>query len=115
MPLFESGRLDERERESRLTAEAASALRDEAARESERGYYLALDEYGALLDEQALNIEAAEEADEAARLAYASYKSGGATWLEVESANLRALRARTDLASVNAGVLMKLAVLDSLK
>jgi len=33
----------------------------------------------------------------------------------VESANLRALRARTDLASVNAGVLMKLAVLDSLK
>lgn len=115
MPLFESGRLDEREKESRLTAEAASALRDEAARRSARDYYLALDEYRALLDEQAVNIEAAEEAGEAAGLAYAAYKSGGATWLEVESANLRALRARTDLASVNAGVLIKLAVLDSLK
>ncbi|HNT96926.1 MAG TPA: TolC family protein [Elusimicrobiales bacterium] len=115
MPLFESGRLDDRERESRLTAEAASALRDEAARSASRDYYLALDEYRALLDEQAVNIEAAEEAGEAAGLAYAAYKSGGATWLEVESANLRALRARTDLASVNAGVLIKLAVLDSLK
>lgn len=115
MPLFESGRLDEKEQESRLEAEAATALRGEAARAAAGDYALALDEYRALLDEQGINIEASEEAAEAARLAYAAYKSGGATWLEVESSNLRALRARTDLASANSGILIKLAVLDSLK
>lgn len=115
MPLFESGRLDEKERESRLEAGAAAALGAEADRAAGRDYSLALDEYRALVEEQGINIEAAEEASEAAALAYAAYKSGGATWLEVESANLRVLRARTDLAAANSGILMKLAVLESLK
>ncbi len=115
MPLFEGGRLGEKERESRLEAAAAAALGAEAARAAGRDYALALDEYRALLDEQGINIEAAEEAAEAAALAYAAYKSGGATWLEVENANLRVLRARTDLAAANSGILIKLAVLESLK
>lgn len=115
MPLFESGRLDEKEKESRLEAEAAAALGGEADRAAGRDYALALDEYRALLDEQGINIEASEEAAEAAALSYAAYKSGGATWLEVESANFRVLRARTDLAAANSGILIKLAVLESLK
>ena len=66
------------------------------------------------MEEQALNIDALDDAEEASKLAYAAYKAGGGTWLDVESANLKALQAKTTAASSNAGILMKLALLDSL-
>ena len=66
------------------------------------------------MEEQTINIDAVDDADEAARLAYEAYKAGAGTWLEVESANLKALQAKTTLASANAEILLKLAVLDSL-
>ena len=114
LPLFESGRLAQRERENDLYSKATSARRDDAARSAARDYAAALGDYSALMEEQSLNIEAVDDAAEAARLAYDAYKSGGGTWLEVESANLKALQARTTLASANAELLLKLAVLDSL-
>jgi len=114
LPLFESGRLAEREKENRLNAEAAAAKRDDAARAAARDYSGALEEYNALMEEQTINIDAVDDADEAARLAYDSYKAGGSTWLDVESANLKALQAKTTLASANAEILLKLAVLASL-
>jgi outer membrane protein TolC len=61
-----------------------------------------------------VNIEAVDDAVEAGRLAYASYLAGGSTWLDVESANLKTLQAKTTAATANAEILMKLAVLDSL-
>ena len=64
--------------------------------------------------EQGINIEAVDDAAEAARLAYEAYKAGGGTWLDVESANLKALQARTTAATANAELLMRLARLDSL-
>ena len=114
LPLFEGGRLAEREKENRLSAEAAAERRDEAARAAERDFMDALDGYNALLEEQDLNVEAVSCAEDAAKLAYAAYRSGGGTWLEVESANLKALQAKTTAASANAEILMKLAVLDSM-
>ena len=114
LPLFESGRLAGREKESRLNAEAADAKRDEASGEAGRDFAKALDEYNALMEEQLLNIEAVDDAQEASKLAYEAYKAGGGTWLEVESANLKALQAKTTAASADAGMLMKLALLDSL-
>lgn len=114
LPLFESGRLAERETESRLNAEAADARRDEAAGAAGRDFAKALDEYNALMEEQLLNIEAVDDAQDASKLAYEAYKAGGGTWLEVESANLKALQAKTTAASVNAEILMKLALLESL-
>lgn len=114
MPLFESGRLAEREKESRLGAEAASERRDEAARAAGRDFSRALDAYNALMEEQAINIDALDDAEEAGKLAYAAYKAGSGTWLEVESANLKALQAKTTAASANAEILIKLALLDSL-
>ena len=114
LPLFESGRLAEREKESRLNADAADRRRDEAARAAGRDFAAAQDDYGALMEEQALNIDALDDAEEASKLAYAAYKAGGGTWLDVESANLKALQAKTTAASSNAGILMKLALLDSL-
>lgn len=114
LPLFESGRLADREKENELYAKAAAARRDDAGRSAARDYASALGDYSALMEEQSLNIEAVDDAAEAARLAYDAYKSGGGTWLEVESANLKALQAKTTLASANAELLLKLAVLDSL-
>lgn len=114
LPLFESGRLADREKENRLNAEAAAARRDDAARAAARDYAGALEDYNALTEEQTIDIDAVDDAEEAARLAYEAYKAGGGTWLEVESANLKALQAKTTLASANAEILLKLAVLDSL-
>lgn len=114
LPLFESGRLAEREKESRLNADAAARRRDDAALAAGRDFAVALDAYGALIEEQALNIDALDDAQEAAKLAYAAYKAGAGTWLDVESANLKALQAKTTAASSNAEILIKLALLDSL-
>jgi outer membrane protein TolC len=114
LPLFESGRLTDREKESSLNSRAAEARRDDAGRAAARDYSAALEDYSALLDEQLINIDAVDDAEEAGRLAYEAYKAGGGTWLEVESANLKALQAKTTLASANAEILLKLAVLDSL-
>jgi len=66
------------------------------------------------MEEQLLNIEAVDDAQDASKLAYEAYKAGGGTWLEVESANLKALQAKTTAASANAGILMQLALMDSL-
>lgn len=114
LPLFESGRSSEKRRESELNAAAAAERRDEAALAAEKDFGRALAAYGALMAEQAINIDAVDDAQEAARLSYEAYKVGGATWLEVESANLKALQAKTMAAAANAEILMKLAVLDSL-
>jgi outer membrane protein TolC len=114
LPLFESGRSAEKEKESSLNAAAALERKDEAALAAARDFSKAQDAYQALLSEQAINIEALEDAAEAARLAYDAYKAGGGTWLDVESANLKALQAHTAAASTNAEILLKLAVLDSL-
>lgn len=114
LPLFESGRLADRERESRLNSAAAQERRDEAARAAAAEHARAQAAYGALLEEQAINIEAVDDAAEAARLAYEAYKAGGGTWLDVESANLKALQAKTTAATANAEILMRLARLESL-
>jgi len=114
LPLFESGRLGDREKENRLNAEAASARRDETAKAAGVDYSKALESYNALMEEQAINIYALDDAAEAAKLAYAAYKAGGGTWLEVENANLKELQAKTTAASANAEILIKLAQLDSL-
>lgn len=114
LPLFEGGRLAEKRRESELNAAAAAERRSEAALAAEKDYRKALDAYGALLAEQEINIDAVDDAAEAARLSYEAYKSGGATWLEVESANLKELQARTTAAAANAEILLKLALLESL-
>ncbi|MGD9643318.1 MAG: TolC family protein [Elusimicrobiales bacterium] len=114
LPLFEGGRSAEKRRESELNAAAATERRDEAALLAEKDYRKALDSYAALMAEQAINIDALDDAEEAARLSYEAYKAGGATWLDVESANLKALQAKTTAATANAEILIKLAVLDSL-
>ncbi len=114
LPLFEKDRTSEKERENLAAARASLERGADAERSAARDFAEARDAYSALGEEQSINIEAVDDAAEAARLAYDSYKAGGGTWLEVESANLKELQARTTLATVNAEMLLKLAVMDSL-
>ncbi|OGR95966.1 MAG: hypothetical protein A2016_10125 [Elusimicrobia bacterium GWF2_62_30] len=114
LPLFESGRTAERQKESELNAAAALEKRDEAALAVKRDFDKTLDSYKALISEQSLNIEAVDDAADASRLAYEAYKAGSGTWLDVEGANLKELQAKTTAASANAEILLRLAVLDSL-
>jgi outer membrane protein TolC len=114
LPLFENGRSSDKEKESALNAAAALEKRDEAALAARRDFDKALDAYNALMAEQTINIEAVDDAAEAAKLAYEAYQAGGGTWLEVESANLKALQTKTTAAETNAEMLLKLAALDSL-
>ncbi|HBB68226.1 MAG: hypothetical protein A2X28_06180 [Elusimicrobia bacterium GWA2_56_46] len=114
LPLFESGRSSEKEKESALNAAAALEKRDEAALAAQRDFDKTRDAWKALTAEQAINSGAVDAAVEAAGLAYEAYRAGGGTWLDVESANLKALQAKTTAAETNAEILLKLAVLDNL-
>lgn len=114
LPLFESGRSSEKRKEGEKNAEAALERRGETLRAARKDLEAARDAYRALLSEQALNAGEIQEAEEAARLSYEAYRTGSATWLEVESANLKVLQARTTAASANAEILLKLALMDSL-
>lgn len=114
LPLFESGRSLDKEKESALSAAAALERREEAALAAKRDYDKALDAYNALMAEASLNIEALGDASEAAKLAYETYQAGGGTWLEVQSADLKELQAKTTAAETNAKILLKLALLDYL-
>lgn len=114
LPLFESGRSERRGRENELNAAAADERRGEAELAAGREFGKALDAYNALMAEQAINIDAIDDAAEAARLSYEAYEAGAGTWLDVETANLKSLQARTTAAAANAEILLKLAVLDSL-
>ena len=114
LPLFESGRSAEKEKESYSNEAAALRYKDEAVLAAKRDHNKALDAYNALMAEESINIEALDDASEAARLAYEAYKAGGGTWLDVESADLKELQAKTTAAETNAEILLKLAVLDNL-
>lgn len=114
LPLFESGRSSEKEKESVFNAASALEKRDEAAIAAKRDFDKALDAYKALMAEESINIEALDDAAEAAKLAYEAYKAGGGIWLDVESANFKELQAKTTAAETNAEILLKLALLDSL-
>lgn len=114
LPLFEKDLSREKRRENELNAEAALRRRNEAALAAGRDFDKARDAYKELLAEQAVNIEAVDDAVEAAKLAYDSYKAGGSTWLDVETANLKTLETKTTAATTNAELLMRLALMDSL-
>lgn len=114
LPLFEGGGSSDKARESELAAGAAAEKKTWAQLVSENQFRKALDAQTELLAEQGINKSAADDAQEAAKLAYDSYKSGGSTWLDVESADLKELQARTASASADAEILLNLALLDSL-
>jgi len=114
LPLFEGKKSSLKAQESSLKADAALERSVEARKTAERDFYKARDAFLLLNARQKINIEAVDAASEAAELTYGSYKTGVATYLEVENANLRVLSAKTTAASATAEMLYQLAVMASL-
>lgn len=114
LPLFEGEKSSLKARESSLKADAALERSVEARNTAERDFYKARDAFLLLDARQKINIEAVDTALEAAELTYGAYKAGGATYLEVENANLSVLSAKTTSASATAEMLYQLAVMASL-
>ena len=114
VPLFEARKtardIDEQRRLSAAAEDNARQAADELARDFGR----ARDEVAALRDQQSLDRESVRETGDIAALTYSAYAAGSRTYLEVESANLRALAARAAAARTQAQTSIQLAVLDSM-
>src|SRR5262249_4610663 len=113
MPLFEYGQTESNARAQRKFADASEAQKDEALDELERDWHKAGDQYRGYRDQEEIQKNAVSEWDEIAKLRYSSYRDGGSTILDVETANNSALLAKIALASTRAQALMQLATLDS--
>ncbi|MFA5161386.1 MAG: TolC family protein [Elusimicrobiales bacterium] len=114
-PLFESGKNGFLSQQQESMALSADERRLQLVREIRRDFGEAADAFASLEAQQRLNIQAAKEAEEAARLTYDSYNAGRSTYLELEAANLRELEAKTQTALTDAQMLMELALLASLE
>jgi multidrug efflux system outer membrane protein len=113
VPLFDYGQVNSNARAQRKLADASEAQKDEALDELERDWHKAGDEYRGYRDQEEIEKQSIEEWNEIARLRYASYRDGGSTILDVETANNDALLAKIVLATTRAQALMQLATLDS--
>jgi len=114
LPLFEARKTARDAEEQRNLAAAADAGRRQASDELARDWGKARDQLAALRDQETLDRSSVDETAEVARLVYSAYAAGSRTFLEVQSANLRALQARASAARTQAQISIQLAVLDSL-
>lgn len=74
----------------------------------------AADQLSGLIAQQEINRQYVMQAEELARLVYSSYIAGRSTFLEVQTANTRALEAKIQSLRTDIQVLMQLAVLENL-
>lgn len=113
VPLFEFGRTAQRARAQEAEADSAERRREEAYDELVRDWSKARDALAALRDEEAIDVASVEETAEIARLRYSSYKAGGSTILDVDTADVNAVQARVIAARTRAQALIQLATLAS--
>jgi len=114
MPLFEGGRTFRDEWEQRETAKAAESRAAKARRDLARDWRKASERLALLKEQAAINETAAKETGELADLVYEAYRAGGARFIEVQAANLKAMEAKVQEARTRVEMLGQLAVLRSL-
>ncbi|MBI5209645.1 MAG: TolC family protein [Elusimicrobia bacterium] len=114
MPLFEWGRSADRAKEGEGRAHAASKRQEQAWKDLGRDWNKSSDQLANLKSQQEINKANVAEASELAGLVYDSYQAGRSTFLEVQSANVRALEAKVIAVRTDVQVLMQLAMLGSL-
>lgn len=114
VPLFEWGRSRRGADDWRAQAAAAESRGAQARGELSRDRAKALERLAALATQSPILDRSIAETEEIERLTYSSYKAGRATFLEVQSANVRALEAKTARARADAAALIQLAALASL-
>jgi len=114
LPLFEGRQSALAASQQEHLAQAAERRGDLAAEELARDWDKARAALGCLREQEEVDDRSISETDELSRLVYLSYKAGSSNYLEVQSANLRALEAKVQAARTRAQVLIQLSILADL-
>lgn len=114
LPLFEGRQTARAVSEQRHLAGAAESRRALASEELKRDWDVARSALASLREQQDVDARSVAETEELTRLIYLSYKAGRSNYLEVQSANLRALEAKVQAARTRAQILIQLAALANL-
>ena len=113
-PLFEFSRTRAEAAEKNLLAQAAEFRKAQAESNLLRDYSKAKELLNSLRDQREILAITQQETTELSGLVYESYKAGRSGYLDVQSANLRALDARVQTARNEVQILVQLAILESL-
>ncbi|OFZ01920.1 MAG: hypothetical protein A2Z97_01840 [Bdellovibrionales bacterium GWB1_52_6] len=114
LPLFELSRTRAEAAEKSALAQATEFRRIQAQVDLARDVVKAKDLLESLREQKDILTTTTQETAELAALVYESYKAGRSGYLEVQSANLRALDARVQAARNEVQILMQLALLENL-
>jgi outer membrane protein len=113
LPLYSFGAVSDQVGEQDAAAAAAGERIAAQATDVERDLLKSKDRVASLQAQLALNQAQVQQTSDLADLEFKAYKIGGATYLEVQSASLRALEASTDLVTTKTEMLIELATLDA--
>jgi outer membrane protein TolC len=114
LPLFEGRQIVQAVDEQKRLASAAESRRNLASEELARDWDKARVALSSLRAQLDVDQRSAADAEELAKLVYLSYRTGSSNYLEVQSANLRALEAKVQTARTRAQILIQLATLAAL-
>lgn len=114
-PLFDGGRISREAAEKRSLAEAAAKRQQQVSEELMRDWRKTRDQLEALYTMREISEKSVQETQELAQLMYTGYQVGRSSFLEVQSANLRALEAKVHATRTDIQILIQLATLASLK
>ncbi len=113
-PLFEAGRTKKMSEEQSRRAEALRMQARQSEQDLERDWAKASDRLKGLLLQKEINKQYAGQAEELAKIVYKSFMAGRSTCLEVQSADNRALEAKTESVRTDIGILIQLATLENM-
>jgi outer membrane protein TolC len=113
-PLFSFGQVAGQVAEQDKLAESAELRAAASASDFRRDWLKSHDRLAALKDQKALDEQSAEATAQLYTLTYSAYQNGSSSYLEVQTAELRALESKVRLASTEAQMLIELALLSSL-
>ena len=112
--LFDAGRIGRRAEEQAQQGHALRSRAEDLSKHLHLRREEARDRLARLEREADLLIRRVDDTRELARLTYAAYRAGRVNYLDVQTANLRALRARTEHTANLGARLMQFAVLENL-
>jgi len=114
MPLFEWSRTRHLSSEKEAEAISTEYRREQLKTDLQRDWDKTKIQLETYRRQRTLNAEMVGETEEISRLIYSSYKNGRTNYLDVQSANLRALEAKVQAARTTAQFLIQSATLESL-
>jgi len=113
-PLFESGKTKNAAKEQSYRASAIEMRIDQSENDLTRDWDKAMDQLKGLLSQQEINSQYVKQAEDLAGIVYKSYTAGRSTFLEVQTANIQALDAKTQSLRTDIQILIQLAQLENM-